>query len=272
MRLRAILITAAIGASPTCFAWTFGDDFESYNLGTFPSANWNDTGLIQPNGNIPNPSSLIERKTTEQGTQTHALNFGDYFGYSSGIYKSTPIDRYYNLTVDVRVDRFSTAMAASSPGDWPVAVGFNKFDAGVNPAGWQSVQVYASTKTKDWRLYGSNGTLAYDIALGATPDIGIWDRVCLKFDNATGTAMTMITDLRTNVVVESRTDTFANWGHVTLDTVGLFNGQSNYGNSSAIASLANVDNVHAQVVPEPTTVLLLGFGAAAVALRRRRKA
>lgn len=269
VRLLSVALLACLSASS--FSFGISEDFESYALGTFPSPTWSDTGLIQPVGNIPNPSSLIERKTTESGTQTHALNFGDYFGYDSGIYTATGPGRFYSVTADIRVDRFGTQAPPSSASDWPVAAGFNQFDANETPSGWISIQVYASTLTKDWRVYGYDGVNSiFDIALGASPDIGVWDRVSFSFDNQTGTIATNIQNLRTGATTVNRTDVLAGWASPTLDTLAFFNGQDSNGDPNAISGLANVDNINANVVPEPASMAALGIGLAAILRRRRR--
>jgi len=270
MRLRWVTLGALSALAVNGFAFSLADDFESYALGTFPSPTWKDLGTIMPDGSIPDPSALIERKTTESNTQTHAVNFGDYYGYCSGIYAGTTVDRFYDLSVDVRVDRFGTEVPDTNPGDWPVAVGFNSFDSTSNPSGWNSIEVYASTLSKGWRLYGFDGTTLFDVDLGASVQAGYWYTVTMSFDNLTGSATTKITNLRTNTVVVNQVDTLSGWPTPTLDTVALLDGDDSYGDPLAVTGLANIDNVNAQVTPEPCSMVLLGVGCVA-AVRRMRK-
>jgi hypothetical protein len=259
-------------ALPTCAgAFTLTDDFESYDFGAFPSAQWLDVGLVDPTPpNPPDPSCVVERRTTAFDTQTKALFLGDFFAYSAGIYAMVPVNRYYEIAADVRVDRFADE-AYSEFSDWAVALGFNTFWDGNDPAFWYSGQVYASTLTKTWRLFAAGPTASDDIELGLPVDVGFWQRVQLNIDAVTGEFHTRIWDMATGDLRLDRVDMIAGWTSADgfYDVVGIFDGELTP--EATIPGLANVDNVAVKVVPEPAMVTFVVGGVLGIAAWRRRK-
>jgi hypothetical protein len=263
-----LVFTVVTGAG----AYSILDDFESYDYGTFPSPTWLDVGVVDPTPpNPPDPSCVVERRTDAFGQQTKALFLGDFFAPSSGIYAFTPIDRYYDVTVDVRVDRFSD-LSNYPFSDYPVSIGPSVFEDGVDPAFWNCGQIYASVLTKTWRLYVIGPNVFQDIELGLPVNLGFWQTVELAVDTQTGSFRSRIWDVASGDLLLDRTDLIPDWtpAEGQYDTVSIFEGELTQ--DATIPNLTNVDNVSVNVVPEPAMFAVIAGGVLSLVAWRRRRA
>src|SRR5262245_25633919 len=98
---RIVLSLATLPAA-AALAGTFSDDFEPYAVGSFPAANWTDTGQVSPFGvqPPPNPSCTVGLTTDAFGQPTQALHLdGSWVGSASGIYRTVQSVSQYSLSM-----------------------------------------------------------------------------------------------------------------------------------------------------------------------------
>src|SRR5262249_51873258 len=149
--------------------------------GSFPAANWIDTGQIAPYGALPppNPSCTVGLTTDAFGQPTQALHLdGSWVGSASGIYRAVQTVSQYSLSMDVRTDLFATG-ATDNPSDWPWMMGVSRYDAGEQAGGWHSLQMYGTDMSQDFRAYGISDQGEEDFPLGLSILPGVWYRVQL---------------------------------------------------------------------------------------------
>ncbi len=266
-RFSMVALVAVIFFRPT-FGQAFFDDFETYAIGSFPAGRWHDVGLVDPSPpNPPDPSATVQIVTNARGTATKALVFADATAPSSGIYTATSIASVYRMNANIRIDRFSD-QATSNSADFPVAMGFGAFGAGVDPSLWRGAQVYASSFTGGWRMkvFGTNGTQGdYDLNLAAAT--GRWYDVRLDFNSANGVMRGRIFDGATGAQLTDLRQVISGWTSTDglFDTALVFDSETSGGITRS--NLAVVDNVG---VPETSSLMVLAFGLVSlVALRKR---
>lgn len=98
-----------------------------------------------------------------------------------------------------------------------------------------------------------------------------WYRVTMTLDDATYTATMDVTDLTTNTVVDLN-GAAAGTAYSVVYTAGTYGALDNAANGVAVrvADPASfIDNIGPVVVPEPTSLALLGLGSLALLKRRR---
>lgn len=270
-RIPAYATKLALGltAATAAFGGTFSDDFESYGAGTFPTANWQDTGPISPSSlqPPPNPSCSVELTTDTFGQQTRALHLdASWVGSASGIYRALPAVQRYVLRMDVRTDRFG-AGATDDPSDWPWMMGVSRFDASEQAGGWHSLQMYGTNLSQDFRAYAIHDQGADDFPLGLSMLPGKWYTVQIDVDATTGAIRTNIWDTQSSVLLADALVMASAWS--TADSV--FDAVTiNQGELSATSSSDTwVDNVSILAVPEPVSLTMLIVGVALAGRRSR---
>ncbi|MDX2199531.1 MAG: PEP-CTERM sorting domain-containing protein [Phycisphaerae bacterium] len=262
---RAGLATLSLSAFAT--AGGIVDNFESYAAGTFPAANWQDTGPISPTSLVPppNPSCTVGTTLDAFGNPTQALHLDpSWVGSASGIYRAVPSDAAYSLRMDVRTDQFATG-ATGNASDWPWMMGVSRFDANTQAGGWNSLQMYGTDLSQDFRAYAIHSGGADDFPLGVLMQSGVWYSVQIDVDATTGTIRNRIWNTASNALLADATVTASAWTAAdgVFDVVTI-----NQGEISATGSADTwIDNVVVRVVPEPAALALLML--AGIALRRR---
>jgi len=251
----AVLFMPAAGASATGIS----DNFESYALGTFPSANWNDVGSFDPAPPIaPIPSGTIAATTDAFGNPTKVFATADGLASSGGIYQNVAVSSHYSLRFDTRIDRYSDHPNAPA-NDWAMQLSFAKLQT--NFAFTPQVGIYASSLTRGWRLF-ANSPISLDTSLGVNADIGRWYGIELDFDAVTGVFHSVITDDASGTVLTDRFDSIPGWapGDGPFDSVAFFHGEVSAGDT--ISDLAVVDNINVVTVavPEPSSLAGIGLG------------
>ncbi len=263
--LGLLLVTSA-------FATGISDNFQSYTPGTFPSPTWLDVGKILPSPGQTLPSATVVNTTDANGNPTQALSIADQIAFSRGIYATVPVSATYSLAADIRVDQYSLK-PDSTVSDWAMQLTFA--EAGIqNFASTPQAGIYASSLTKDWRLFLIGGPGA-DISLGVPATIGTWYRVELDFDVLSSTFHSVIKDAATGTTLVDQFNTIAGLtaADTQYDSIAFFGGETSA--NPGQADLAVVDNVNISAVgsvPEPGSLALLASGLiGSLAIRRRTK-
>lgn len=261
-------LALTLAAPAAALAGPIADDFESYAVGSFPSANWQDAAAVSPSGMLPppNPSCSVGTTTNALGQPTRALHLdGSWVGSASGIYRSVPTVAAYTVSMDVRTDAYGDG-ATDNASDWPWMMGVSRYDVNVQAGGWNSLQMYSTNMSHDFRGYAISQTDYQDFPLGVTMVTGVWYHVQIDVDAVTGSIRSRIWDAATNAQLHDSLVQMATW--TAAD--GLFDAVTiNQGELSASSSAdVWVDNVNVQV-PEPTSLALLALGG--LLLSRRAK-
>jgi hypothetical protein len=230
------------------------EDFEGQALGAFPSG-WLDVGQVDPLSTAPNPSAFVVSTTNAFGSATRALSIPGAFAASQGIYQPIPVSPFVSISVDVRVDRFSSP-SSQNPVDWPIDVTLTKLDGTTDLAYVNSMGVYAASASQTWNAYIITDNLSYIPDFGVPVGIATWYRVELGLDTVNGIMTTLITDIALDSVVVDRTDVVPGWtaSDGYFDAVAFFDGELT---SDASSNLTLLDNINVKVVPEPSSVSLL---------------
>jgi hypothetical protein len=145
---------------------------------------------------------------------------------------------------------------------------------GANYSFTPQVGIYASSLTRDWRLFAYGGTsLAVDLPLGIPVNLGQWYRVDIDFDALTGLTHSIIHDILTGTLLVDRFDVLSDgvddWttDGVPLDAIAIFDGEL----TGTTPNLAVFDNLGTEATtPEPTSLMLLASGLLAVSLAGRK--
>jgi len=230
---------------------TLNEDFEVYVTGTFPSPPWQDIGLIDPSlPNPPDPSATVEVTTDAMDEQTQVLEiFKDIGGPTQGIYQIVGESCYFRVAADARIDQWADAPPGNPAGDWAIAVGLSQV-SGQDIAFSPDTSIYASSVTHGWRVYSLGTATAFsEFSLTTPVTLGIWYRVQMELETASGAIGIKIWDLFSDTLLVDQTTVLSGWtpedGH--YDAVAVFDGELS--NGLNVANRAVVDNVHVQVGP-----------------------
>jgi len=267
-RMLVVLALGLLFVTPA-FATGVTDNFESYQVGQFPSPTWTDVGTIFPPPWQTLPSAFVVSTTDAFGNATQAVALRDEVDPSRGIFATVPVSSFYSLTADIRVDRYSDH-PISTASDWAMQLTFA--EAGLdNFASTIQSGIYASSMTGGWRLFLIGNNTSADIDLGQVAAIGTWYTVQLDFEVATSTFHSIIKDTLTGTVLVDRFDTISGLtpADVQYDSIAFFGGEVSP--DTTIADLAVVDNVNISATAEPASLLLLSSGIAAIFAARRRR-
>jgi hypothetical protein len=261
----ATVLLALAGAS----ASTISDNFESYAVGTFPSPTWLDAGALFADPRTPIPSATVIATTDAFGHPTQALQIANAVSNSRGIYAPVPINTFYTLAADIRVDQYSDHPQGTAA-DWAMQLTFAN-DTTTNFCCSPQAGIYASSLTGGWRLFVQGGVFA-DLDLGVPATIGNWYTVQLTLDVNTATFHSVIVDEATGITLVNRFDTVPglNLSNTQYNSIAFFGGEVS--TDDTIADVGTVDNVNisSSPSPEPSTFLLIGTGLSLLATRLRK--
>lgn len=271
-RVSASIASGLLLFPATAAAGTFGDTFESYAAGTFPAANWQDTGQVSPFGNLPppNPSCVVGTTADAFGQPTQALHLdGSWVGSASGIYRAVETLPFYSLGMDVRTDVFGGG-ATDNPSDWPWMLGVSKYYGGEQAGGWGSLMMYGTNMSQDFRGYSIGSPGQEDFPLGLTILPGAWYRVQIDVDAAAGSIRNRVWNLAGGNLLADATVLAGGWTPADglFDVVTINQGELSGTGSSDVW----VDNVSITATPEPAALTALGFGGLFLRRARRRNA
>lgn len=262
----------ALGAAGAARAAGVSDDFESYAPGSFPAPVWLDAGAFDPLPPVAVLPSVTVAVTTDAfGNPTQAMAVSDQVALLSGIYQLVPVRRFYTLTAQIRIDRFSNG-TAGAPADFASQLTFA--NARDNFYITPQAGIYASSFTQGWRLFliGESGT-GVDLDLGVPVMLGRWYRLALDLDTLTGSYRARIGDAATAAMLADASGIFPGWvpGVDGLyDAVAFIEGEGSL--DSTISNLAFVDNINVTATPAGPMLPLLGLGLAALVARARHAA
>jgi MYXO-CTERM domain-containing protein len=259
-------LAVALLSSSAASATGITDNFESYAVGSFPSANWLDVGSLHPQAPIsPVPSGSVVETTDAFGNPTKAFEPVDAIASSKGIYQIVPVGTLYSLKADMRVDRFSTG-AVNTTSDWAMQLTFGSTDA--NFCCSPQAGIYASSLTHDWRIFVATSATVADIPLGVPITLGTWYTVDSQLDTVTGAIHTEILNTQSGSILVDRTDFIAGREEsaAQFNSVAFFGGEL----SSPDSNLALVDNINVTSAPEPASIGLAGAGLLGLWRMRRR--
>jgi len=257
-------IAAAIAIPAHAAPSGVADDFESYAPGAFPSALWLDAGALDPSPLRPAtlPSATVALTTDAFGAPTQALSINDEVALISGIYQFIPVSTRYQLSADIRVDRFSNGTGGPAE-DFAPQLSFTRAIRSFFST--PQVGIYASSFTQGWRLYVLDETgplILQDIDLGAAVALGQWYRVSLAIDTSDGSYRAIVADSAMGTVFVDRSDVIAGWGpgRGQFDSVAFIEGEGSL--DTTIGHLGFVDNINVTATPAPAALALFGMGTA----------
>jgi len=266
--LPCLAVMLAVLAPAGAFATGISDNFESYALGTFPSASWLDVATVDPQIPIaPIPSGSIVSVLDAFGHPTQAFSPTSVLSSSKGIYQNVAAGEFYSLHADMRVDQYADHPALSTS-DWAMQLTFAKKQS--NFEGTPQAGVYASSLTHGWRLFVVSKSMFADIDLGVAAALGTWYTVSTDMDAATGRFHIVISDTKTGIALTNQTDLVSGWvpAEANFDTVAFFGGELSP--ADTIGNVAFVDNVNVvSTVPEPGGWTWLGGAALLLGSLRR---
>lgn len=226
----------------SAFGATISDDFESDAVGSFPSG-WLDVGEVDPGSTAPDPSATVVLTTDAFGNPTNALSIPDAFAASQGIYQTIPVSRFVNISVDIRVDRFSDNQDAWPPSDWPIDITLSQLQGQKDLAHVPSMGVYTSSATQSWHgfIFGTDGT-RFLPDFGLDVNLSTWYHVKLALDTVKGTMNTKITDIAAGTLLLDRDDTTPGWTEQDglFDAIAFFDGEISAEN---FTNLVVIDNI-----------------------------
>ncbi|MGH7242844.1 MAG: hypothetical protein ACREJD_05445 [Phycisphaerales bacterium] len=244
------------------------DNFESYALGSFPSAKWVDARTLVPGATSPDPSGTVISTAGPTGT-TRAFQTTRAVGTSQGIVTGIAPSTVVSISANVRYDRFDNSNNKNG-GGWPMALGFFQWTSGNDPNFSPQVTLYADSTFKNWSLYIQTSANPADFqfirltsALTAT---STWYFMSLEIDTATGTVSSKVRLANSVNFIVNDTRTISGWNpaFAQYNIAGALDGE--YGTNATTGGQATVDNI--TVIPVPG---VLGFaGALMLATRRRR--
>ena len=252
------VVTLLAGLPSASASTIIFDDFEGQTLGAFPSG-WLDVGGVDPNSTAPNPSAIVVSTTDAFGFSTQALSIIDAFAASQGIYQTIPNSSFVEISVDVRVDRFSSP-STTNTADWPIDITLSQLRGTTDLAGVPSMGVYAASATGTWNSFIATDNVVHIPDFGVSVGLGTWYRVELGLNTMDGIMSTKITDIFLSTVVLDRVDIVPGWTAAdgVFDAVGFFDGELS---STAVSNLVVIDNIRVSTVPEPSVLWLFTLGA-----------
>ena len=229
---------------------TLDEDFESYTPGTFPSPTWLDVGLFHPDPpNPPDPSATVEVTMDAAGAQTQAVEVADFLGTTQGIYQIVGEACSFLVAADIRVDRWADAQGNATE-DWPMEIGIAKLTGETQDiANVPQTGIYASSLLHEWRMYALGTAGAFlDTTLNTPITKGIWYRVQLELETASGFVVVKIWDLSNDTLLFDNASFLLGWteddGH--YDAVIAIEGELT---APTVANLSVIDNIHLEAVP-----------------------
>jgi hypothetical protein len=179
-------MTVAASAGPIT------DDFESYAVGSFPSATWLDMS-IATNPPLPAPTGSVIQTNGRDGLPTRAFQVSLTSGSSQGLIAEIAPGRHHMVSADMRVD---VHQPTPRFGNWEAAIGFfndRGTPADINTEPQAVVYVYQQR----WWFYAvSNPSRSsYNVQLSDVPvAAGDWFGVSFAIDALTGDAHVSIVD------------------------------------------------------------------------------
>jgi hypothetical protein len=186
--------------------------------------------------------------TDAVGAQTQAVAVVDFIGTTQGIYRIVGEACSFLIAADIRVDQWADAQGNQTE-DWAMQIGIARVTGETQDLAFvPQTGIYASSLLKEWRLYvlGTAGA-AWDLALSAPITKGIWYRVQMELETASGFIAVEIRDLSDDTVLFDNSTFLPAWtaddGH--YDAVVAVEGELT---ATTVANLAVVDNVHIEAV------------------------
>jgi hypothetical protein len=240
----ACVIASAIVAS-TLHAQIISDDFETYEVGSFPGADWQDI-VDRTVGSPAQADSMAIIETTDaNGDPTRALQTNQEPG-TNGLYHDISTSALIQrLSMDVRVDSMHSANSG-----WPVGVGYSRYlgqdDVNANP----HAVIYAWTG-RVWNLFITMGNNRPPVDLrlaGPQFIVGEWYTLTLDVDVTTGAFEAKVFDAQTGDLLNSVSHTYAQWDPETdaFNSITQFDG----GNvNSTLQGQSTIDNVEYSSIP-----------------------
>jgi hypothetical protein len=251
----------AIVAS-TVHAGIISDDFESYEVGSFPGGQWHDIFGRSVGSSAEAPTMSIIETTDAHGNATRAAQTHREGG-TNGLYADIDDSSIHNLSMDVRIDAMPTANTG-----WPVGVGYSRYsgegDVNANP----HAVIYAWAG-RVWNLFikPGEGRDPVDLRItGSNFTVGTWYNVSLNVNSETGEFQAEIHNAETGNLVNSLTHTYVGWDSSVdrFNSITVFDGGNE---SSPSQSQSTIDNIDYTPTPSSATLLL---GGLALGSRRRR--
>lgn len=244
------------------------DAFESYALGSFPSARWTDVGTIVPGSTAPNPSGTVVSTNGPAGT-TRAFQTVQAVSQTQGIVTGISPAPVVSISADVRYDRFDNSTNKNG-GGWPLALGFFQWSAGNDPNFSPQVTLYSDSTFKNWSLYIQKSADPADFQFIRLTSLitatNTWYHMSLQVDTANGIVTSQVRLASSSTFLVNNTRTIAGWNpaYAQYNLGGAIDGE--YFTNATIGGQATVDNI--VLVPGPGA---LGLGLFAVVASRRQR-
>ena len=256
MALLAAAVACLVGAR-LARADIIGEHFEDQSLGSFPSDGWQDIGAVGPDAaQNPDPSATVESTTDAFGDATQALRTVPAIAPIQGIYRSVPLSPRYVVSADVRIDQLSDNPSIPAS-EWAMQMGFSHFSEDINPLFWSQVGIYASSLEQGWRVFVAVPNAFSDIDLGLAVTLGVWYRLQLEIEAATGVIRSRIWDTATGMLLVDDSQVIDGWTAEdgAFDVLTFFDGELS--EQATIPNIAFVDHICAMPTPNPVGDLTL---------------
>ncbi len=241
----ACVLGSAIVAS-TLHAQTLSDDFETHEIGAFPSGNWHDIVDRTVGSPAQGPTMSVIETSDAHGNPTRAVQTNQEAG-TNGLYHDIDTDTlFHHLSMDVRVDSMHSANAG-----WPVGVGYSRYlgqdDVNANP---QAV-IYAWSG-RVWNLFitPAGGRPAVDLRIaGPRFTVGKWYTITLDVYVDTGLFEAKVYDGETGELLNNLSHTYAQWDPAidSYNSITQFDGGDV---NSPLQGQSTIDNIEYSSIPE----------------------
>ncbi len=243
----ACVLGLAIAAS-TLHAQDVTDNFDSYQVGSFPGGDWQDIEDRTVGSPAESPTMLVIETIDAHGNPTRAVQTNQEAG-TNGFYLNIPTDvSTHHVTMDVRVDSMHSANAG-----WPVSVGYSRYlgqgDVNANPQGL----IYVWTG-RVWNLFiapGGGRPHIDERMSGPQLILGRWYTVSLEVDVETGRFDAKVFDKETGELRNSLVHNFTQWNPAidSYNSITVFDGGDL---NSPLQGQSTIDNVvYTSVASEP---------------------
>ncbi len=247
-RLKSILtIFLMFSSSHFSQVSSFYEDFEEYEVGSFPSLNWGDIVDISIPVTAPTPSSQIIETIGYDGNPTKALQYADAVSTSGGIFREIDTEQELRVTAKLRIDRWSNSTRAFFT-DWTVLLGFHTIRSGWDNNAVPQITFLVQPVNENWVLYAlrsdANPNNFYNKEFPVKVKLDTWYHVEFSVNKETGEVYTKVIDLSTGNVDLEESTPIPGWrGPSSFNYTHFGSWDGEYNTNATVGNLATVDDI-----------------------------